>query len=154
MKLPELKIGTLIPKYPVIQGGMAVRLSTSRLAAAVANAGGIGLIAATGMSEEELRSEIRNARKLSQGIIGINIMFAYSEFELLTKTAIDEGIDLIVQGAGFSRDIFIWCNESKTPLVPIVSSAKLAATSEKLGASAVVVEGKDAGGHLGTDRGV
>ena len=57
-------------------------------------------------------------------------------------------------GAGFSRDIFKWCNESGTPFVPIVSSAKLAATSEKLGASAVVVEGKDAGGHLGTDRGV
>jgi NAD(P)H-dependent flavin oxidoreductase YrpB (nitropropane dioxygenase family) len=55
VKLPELKIGTLIPKYPVIQGGMAVRLSTSRLAAAVANAGGIGLIAATGMSEEETK---------------------------------------------------------------------------------------------------
>lgn len=154
VKLPELKIGSLVPKYPIIQGGMAVRLSTSRLAAAVANAGGIGLIAATGMSEMELRDEIRNARKLSNGIIGINIMFAYSEFELLSKTAIDEGIDLIVQGAGFSRDIFKWCNESGTPLVPIVSSAKLAATSEKLGASAVVVEGKDAGGHLGTDRGV
>ena len=154
VKLPELKIGSLIPKYPIIQGGMAVRLSTSRLAAAVANAGGIGLIAATGMSEMELRDEIRNAKKLSKGIIGINIMFAYSEFELLTKTAIEEGIDLIVQGAGFSRDIFKWCKESGTPFVPIVSSAKLAATSEKLGASAVVVEGKDAGGHLGTDRGV
>lgn len=154
MKLPELKIGSLIPKYPIIQGGMAVRLSTSRLAAAVANAGGIGLIAATGMGEQELREEIRAARKLSKGIIGINIMFAYSEFELLTKTAIEEGIDLIVQGAGFSRDIFKWCKESGTPFVPIVSSGKLAATSEKLGASAVVVEGKDAGGHLGTDRGV
>ncbi len=154
VKLPELKIGSLIPKYPIIQGGMAVRLSTSRLAAAVANAGGIGLIAATGMGEQELREEIRAARKLSKGIIGINIMFAYSEFELLTKTAIEEGIDLIVQGAGFSRDIFKWCKESGTPFVPIVSSGKLAATSEKLGASAVVVEGKDAGGHLGTDRGV
>lgn len=154
MKLPELKIGSLIPKYPIIQGGMAVRISTSRLAAAVANAGGIGLIAATGMSEEELRNEIRNARKLSKGIIGINIMFAYSEFELLTKTAIDEGIDLIVQGAGFSRDIFKWCTEANIPFVPIVSSGKLAVLSEKLGATAVVVEGKDAGGHLGTDRGI
>jgi hypothetical protein len=67
--------------------------------------------------KKKLRSEIRNARKLSQGIIGINIMFAYSEFELLTKTAIDEGIDLIVQGAGFSEiflsgvmsQILPWC---------------------------------------------
>ena len=152
MKLPELKIGSLIPKYPIIQGGMAVRLSTSRLAAAVANAGGIGIIAATGMSEQELREEIRTARKLTDGIIGINIMFAYTHFEKLTKTAIEEGIDLIIQGAGFSRDIFKWCKESSTEFVPIVSSAKLAQTSEKLGASAVVVEGKEAGGHLGTDR--
>ncbi len=106
MKLPELKIGSLIPKYPIIQGGMAVRLLTSRLAAAVVNAGGIGLIAATGMSEAELRDEIRNARKLSKGIIGINIMFAYSEFELLTKTAIEEGIDLIVRGGWFFQRYF------------------------------------------------
>lgn len=154
VKLPELKIGSLSPKYPIIQGGMAVRISTSRLAAAVAEAGGIGLIAATGMTPEELRDEIRKARKLTQGIIGINIMYAYSEFELITKTAIEEGVDLIVQGAGFSRDIFKWCKESGTPFVPIVSSGKLASTSEKLGASAVIVEGKDAGGHLGTDRGV
>lgn len=154
MKLPELKIGSLTPKYPIIQGGMAVRISTSRLAAAVAEAGGIGLIAATGMEEQELRDEIRNARKLTKGIIGINIMYAYSQFEMITKTAIEEGIDLIVQGAGFSRDIFKWCKDSGTPFVPIVSSGKLAATSEKLGASAVVVEGKDAGGHLGTDRDV
>ena len=152
MKLPRLEIGSLTPEYPIIQGGMAIRLSTSRLAAAVANAGGIGLIAATGMSEEELRSEIREARKLTQGIIGINIMFAYSHFESIVKTAIDEGIDLIVQGAGFSRDIFKWCKDAGVAFVPIVSSAKLGQTSEKLGASALVVEGKEAGGHLGTDR--
>ena len=151
-RLPKLKIGKLEPKYPIIQGGMAVRLSTADLAAAVANAGGIGLIAATGMEESELREEIKKARKLSGGIIGINIMFAYSHFEQLTKAAIDEGIDLIVQGAGFSRDIFKWCKDSGTEFVPIVSSAKLAKTSERLGASAVVVEGKEAGGHLGTDR--
>ncbi len=150
--LPELVIGKLQPKYPIIQGGMAVRLSTADLAAAVANAGGIGLIAATGMDEQELREEIRKARSLTDGIIGINIMFAYSHFELIVKVAIDEGIDLIVQGAGFSRDIFKWCKESNTEFVPIVASAKLAKTSEKLGAAAVVVEGKEAGGHLGTDR--
>lgn len=152
MKLPELQIGRLKPKYPIIQGGMAVRLSTAKLAAAVANAGGIGLIAATGMSEEELRREIREARKNSDGIIGINVMFAYTHFEKVVKTALDEGIDLIVQGAGFSRDIFKWCQDTITELVPIVSTAKLAKTAEKLGASAVVVEGKEAGGHLGTSE--
>ncbi len=152
MKFPELKIGNLIPTYPIIQGGMAVRLSTSRLAAAVANAGGIGLIAASGMEVEELRQEIRRAKEKSKGIIGINIMFAVRSFKDLVFAALEEGIDLIVQGAGFSRDIFGWCGEAKTPLVSIVSSSKLAKIAENLGASAVVAEGKEAGGHLGTDQ--
>lgn len=151
MKLPKLKIDSLEPSYPIIQGGMAIRLSTSQLAAAVANAGGIGLIAATGMSPQELRDEIANARRLSKGIIGINIMFASSDFEILTKVAIEEKVDLIVQGAGFSRDIFKWCREAGIPFVPIVASGKLAAMSERLGASALVVEGKEAGGHLGSE---
>lgn len=152
MKFPELKIGHLLPKYPIIQGGMAVRLSTSRLAAAVADAGCIGLIAASGMEIEELRREIRQAKEKSKGIIGINIMFAVSRFKELVYTALEEGIDLIVQGAGFSRDIFSWCANAKTPLVSIVSTPKLAQIAQSLGAAAVVVEGKEAGGHLGTDE--
>lgn len=152
MKLPVLKIGDLIPKYPIIQGGMAVRLSTSRLAAAVAEAGGIGLIAASGMEQQELREEIRKAKNTTEGIVGINIMFAVSRFKELVSAALEEGIDLIVQGAGFSRDIFSWCADAKTPLVSIVSTPKLAKIAETLGAAAVVVEGKEAGGHLGTDE--
>lgn len=154
MKLPELKIGTKIAKIPIVQGGMAIRLSTARLAAAVANEGGIGLIAASGMSHDELRYEIRLARSLTKGIIGINIMFAARDFAAVVKTAIAEGIDLIVAGAGFSRDIFGLGRESGTPVVPIVSSVKLAKISERLGAAAIVVEGKEAGGHLGTDTSI
>jgi NAD(P)H-dependent flavin oxidoreductase YrpB (nitropropane dioxygenase family) len=78
-------------------------------------------------------------------------MVAASDFAGIVRTAIDAGIDLIVAGAGFSRDIFGLGKESQTPIVPIVSSVKLAKISEKLGASAIVVEGKEAGGHLGTD---
>ena len=153
MKLPELRIANLVAKVPIIQGGMAIRLSTARLAAAVANEGGIGLIAASGMPFDELRYEIQLARKLSPtGIIGINAMVAASGFAGLVKTAIEEGIDLIVAGAGFSRDMFGMGKESGTPIVPIVSSAKLARISEGLGAAAVIVEGNEAGGHLGTDR--
>lgn len=153
MKLPELKIGKLVAKVPIVQGGMAIRLSTARLAAAVANEGGIGLIAASGMPFDELRYEIRLARKLSpHGIIGINIMVAAREFKGVVATAIEEGIDLVVAGAGFSRDMFAWGKESGTPIVPIVSSAKLAKISQTLGAAAVVVEGAEAGGHLGTNR--
>lgn len=152
MKLPELRIGNLVAKVPIIQGGMAIRLSTARLASAVAEEGGIGLIAASGMALDELRHEIRLARSLTKGIIGINAMVAARQFADLVKTAIDEGIDLVVAGAGFSRDMFGLGKESGTPIVPIVSSVKLAKISEMLGASAVVVEGKEAGGHLGTDR--
>lgn len=152
MQLPALTIGKLVARIPIIQGGMATRISTSRLAAAVANEGGIGIIAATGMSSEELVREIRAARVLSDGIIGVNVLFAVRNFALLVKTALDEGIDLVISGAGFSRDMFKWGKETKTPIVPVVSSAKLAMMAEKLGASAVVVEGKEAGGHLGTDR--
>ena len=108
MKLPVLKIGDLTAEVPIIQGGMAIRLSTARLAAAVAQEGGIGLIAASGMAFDELRKEIRLARKLTggKGIIGINAMVAAREFLGLITTAAEEKIDLIVAGAGFSRDIF------------------------------------------------
>lgn len=156
MNLPTLKIGKLVAKIPIIQGGMAIRLSTSRLAAAVANEGGIGLIAASGMSVEELRGEIRNARKLTngKGIIGINCMVAAREFLTLVTTAAQEKIDLIVAGAGFSRDVFEIGRKYNVEIVPIVSTARLAKIAESLGASAIVVEGTEAGGHLGTQRSV
>ncbi len=152
MKLSELKIGNVVVPIPIIQGGMAVRISTAPLAAAVANEGGIGVIAGTGMTLDELKAEIREARKLTQGVIGVNVLFAVKEFADLVKTAIHEGIDLVISGAGFSRDMFTWGNENDVPIVPIVSSARLAKLAEKMGASAVIVEGKEAGGHLGTDR--
>ena len=135
---------------------MAIRLSTARLAAAVANEGGIGLIAASGMEEQELRTEIRLARKLTngKGIIGINCMVAARAFKNLIVTAAQEGVDLIVAGAGFSRDIFAVGREYNVAVVPIVSSVKLAKISEKLGASAIVVEGTEAGGHLGTQQSI
>lgn len=152
MKLPQLKIGNLMPKFPVIQGGMALRVSTAPLVAAVANAGGIGVLGATGMSVEELREEIRKARSLSSGPLGVNIMFAIKNFPQLVRTAIEEKIDVIFTGAGFSRDVFSWGQKSGVPIVSIVSSVKLAVIAERLGASAVVVEGTEAGGHLGTDK--
>ncbi|MFA5839746.1 MAG: nitronate monooxygenase [Candidatus Margulisiibacteriota bacterium] len=155
MKLPELKIADFVAKVPIIQGGMAIRISTGKLAGAVAAAGGIGVIGASGMSFDELREEIKIARNLAKGgVIGINIMFAAREFWGIVRTAIQEKIDLIFTGAGFSRDIFKAGLDTKTPIVPIVSSARLAQTSERCGATAVVVEGKEAGGHLGTDRSI
>ena len=152
MDFPTLKIGDLAPRYPIIQGGMAVRVSTAPLVSAVADAGGIGVIGATGMSAEELREEIRKARSLTRGIIGVNIMFAIRNFAELAAAAFKERIDVIFTGAGFSRDIFDWGRECGIPVVSIVSSARLAKLAEKLGAAAVVAESGDAGGHLGTER--
>lgn len=156
MNLPVLKIGDKVATIPIVQGGMAIRLSTARLAAAVAREGGIGLIAASGMPFEELRKEIRLARKLSEGkgLIGINAMVAARAFLGLITTAAEEKIDLIVAGAGFSRDMFAVGREYGVAIVPIVSSLKLAKISEKLGAAAIVVEGTEAGGHLGTQRSI
>jgi len=107
------------------------------------------------MAFDELRKEIALARQLARGgIVGINIMFAAREFWGIVQTAIQAKIDLIITGAGFSRDIFKVGRDGNTPIVSIVSSARLAETAQKLGAAAVVVEGKEAGGHLGTDRSV
>ncbi|MFP4021121.1 MAG: NAD(P)H-dependent flavin oxidoreductase [Halanaerobium sp.] len=152
MKLPELQIADLKAKLPIIQGGMAIRVSMAELAAAVANEGGIGVIGASVMTPQELKSEIKKARKLSDGLIGVNIMFAAAGFSELLKASVEAGIDCIISGAGFSRDMFGVGKETDTPVIPIVSSLKLARISQKLGAAAVVVEGGNAGGHLGSDE--
>ena len=156
MKLPVLKIGNIVAEVPIVQGGMAIRLSTARLAAAGASEGGIGLIAASGMKFDELRKEIRLARELTggKGIIGINAMVAAREFLGLITTAAEEKVDLIVAGAGFSRDMFAVGRKYGVAIVPIVSSVKLAKIAEQLGASAIVAEGTEAGGHLGTQQSI
>jgi len=153
MKLPQLKIGDLVARIPIIQGGMAIRISTGKLAGEVAAAGGIGMIGASGLDFDELANEIKIAKERAQGgLVGINIMFAAREFWGIVKTAVQEKIDLVFTGAGFSRDIFKYGKENAVPIVPIVSSARLAKTADQCGAAAIVVEGKEAGGHLGTDR--
>lgn len=137
-----------------MQGGMGVGISLSGLASAVANAGGIGIISGTGISIEELRLHIRKARASikGEGYIGVNVLFAMNDFAEKMKAAIEEKVDFIISGAGISRDMYNWGKESGTPVISIVSSARLAKMSERLGASAVVVEGNEAGGHLGTER--
>ena len=147
-----LSFGNISVPVPIIQGGMGVRISMAELAAAVANEGGIGVIAGTGLTPEELVQEIRKARKMTKGIIGVNVLFAASQFANLVQAAMEEGIDLVISGAGFSRDMFKWGKKYNTPIVPVVSSDKFAMLAERFGAAAVVVEGKEAAGHLGTDR--
>lgn len=171
----DLVIGDLRAKLPIIQGGMGVAISLSGLASAVANEGGIGMIsaAAIGMKEPDymknfraankraLRNEIQQARSLSNGIIGVNIMIALTDHEDLIKVAIDEKVDLIVMGAGLPLKIPGVIAEAgyknfHTKLVIKVSSAKAAklifqywASKYTIVPDAVVVEGPLAGGHLG-----
>ncbi len=169
--MKPLHIGSLIARIPIIQGGMGIGISLSGLAAAVANEGGIGVIATAGigMSEPDffkssfeanlraLRKEIRKAREMTKGILGVNIMVALSDFADLVKAAIEEGIDIIFSGAGLPLNLPQFLPEhAKTLLAPIVSSGRAASIISKKWSEkyhrlpdAVVVEGPKAGGHLG-----
>ncbi|MEG0235549.1 NAD(P)H-dependent flavin oxidoreductase [Cetobacterium sp.] len=150
-----MKIGDLNIEVPIIQGGMGIRASMSRLASAVANQGGVGVISGTAIPAEEFRAEIRKAKEMiieKGGALGVNIMVAASNFAEAVKVSIEEKVDMIICGAGFSRDIFETVKGTGVKIVPIVSSLKLAKIAEKLGADAIVVEGGNAGGHLGTDK--
>lgn len=170
-KFKELIIGNLKASIPVIQGGMGVRISLSGLASSVANEGGIGIIAtaAIGIHEPDvstnfleanirvLRKEIQKARTLTDGIIGVNIMVALTNYADMVRTAIEEKIDIIFSGAGLPLSLPGYLSEgSTTKLVPIVSSGRAAMIICKnwikkynYTPDAIVVEGPKAGGHLG-----
>jgi nitronate monooxygenase len=173
--MDALRIGDIEVKLPIIQGGMGVAISLSGLASAVANEGGIGIIsaAAIGMNEPDyiknsveankrgLQKEIRKARSLTKGVIGVNIMMALTDHENLIKVSVEEGVDIIVLGAGLPLRIPGMLAEAglknfHTKLAVKVSSAKAAklifqywSNKYQLIPDAVVVEGPMAGGHLG-----
>ena len=169
---PSLKIGNLTARTPIIQGGMGVGISLSGLASAVAEAGGIGIIAANaiGMIEKDyykdgraanlraLRKEIRKARKKTDGVLGVNIMVAVNDFHELMDVSIEEKIDLIVMGAGLPiKDLPVEkMRENNVKAVPIVSSVRATELIFRMWKKiyndvpdAVVFEGPLAGGHIG-----
>ncbi len=178
MAMPGLKIGELFAKFPVIQGGMGVGISLAGLASAAAEEGGIGVISAAGIgmlepdfnrnykeaNQRALRSEIRKARQMTKGIIGINTMVALTDFDDLVKISVEEGVDLVIMGAGLplkAAELIPAAEPGKkaTYAVPIVSSARAAELIFKYWAQhynripdAVIVEGPLAGGHLGFKR--
>jgi nitronate monooxygenase len=171
MKIPKLDIRGLIATVPIIQGGMGIGVSGSRLASGVANEGGIGVISGVNIGYLEhdyrenplaanlraLRSEIRKARELSpKGIIGLNLMVAINHYNEMVKAAVEEGIDLIISGAGLPMKLPELVKGTKTRIAPIVSSAKAAKLLLKFWdshydktADLIIVEGPEAGGHLG-----
>ncbi|HAF29192.1 MAG TPA: nitronate monooxygenase [Bacteroidales bacterium] len=170
-----LQIGNLKVNLPIIQGGMGVAISLSGLASAVANAGGIGVISAVaiGMTEPDymknyreankraLRKEIRKARSLTDGVLGVNLMVAVTDYEELFTVALEEKIDVIILGAGLPLKLPQYVIEKgfeniHTKFIPKVSSAKAAkvifsywAKNFNFVPDAVIVEGPMAGGHLG-----
>lgn len=172
--MKAFNIGDLQINVPIIQGGMGIGISLSGLAAAVANQGGVGVISAVGIGMFEkdfarnfihaniraLKREINLAREKTNGVIGVNIMVALTNFSDLVKTAISEKADIIFSGAGLPLNLpSFLTNDSKTKLVPIVSSGRAAALICKKWKEvynylpdAIVVEGPKAGGHLGFKR--
>lgn len=155
-ELPPLKVAGFTARLPIIQGGMAVRVSLHNLAGNVAKEGGVGIIAISGMLDpQEVKDEIRKARAIAGpgGVIGVNIMGVIGRFKELVKAAVEEKVDLIIQGAGFRTDIFDLTRDAGVPVFSIASSVKVAQKAEASGASAIVIEGADAGGHLGFPHG-
>lgn len=171
MAIKPLKIGDLSIPIPIIQGGMGIGVSKSRLAAAVANAGGVGVIsgAQIGWQEDDfdknplrancraLRSEIKKAKAAAPtGIIGLNLMVAMQNYAEFVKVAVEEKVDMIISGAGIPLDLPGFVRGSNVKIVPIVSSLRGAKLILKRWQKkyertpdAIVVEGAKAGGHLG-----
>ncbi|WP_297439441.1 nitronate monooxygenase family protein [uncultured Clostridium sp.] len=171
MDIKPLKIGNLVAKLPIIQGGMGVGVSLSRLAGAVAKCGGIGVISAAQPGYKELdfeksnfkaniralKKHIKIAKENSNGgIIGVNIMVAMTNYSKFVMAAIEGGADLIISGAGLPKELPNIAKEYNIKLAPIVSSIKGARVILKMwdrhsgvAPDMVVVEGPKAGGHLG-----
>ncbi len=135
-------------RYPLIQGGMA-NIATAQLAAAVSNAGGLGLVGAGGMSVEMLRDNIRRCRELTPNRFGVNLMLMHPLIEEMAKLVVEERVDFVTTGAGNpAKYIEAWKAAGMT-VVPVVPSVALAKRMERAGADAVIVEGSEAGGHIG-----
>jgi nitronate monooxygenase len=169
-EIPSLKIGDLEINPPIIQGGMGVRVSRSRLASAVANEGCVGVIASVGLGDYEntaiakfvevnndaLKDEIRKCRANSKGVIGVNVMVVLSNYEDLVKICVEEKVDIIICGSGLPMDLPKLTEGSNIKLIPIVSSARALniivrkwKQNYNRVPDAVIVEGPLAGGHLG-----
>lgn len=169
--MKELKIGDKIAKLPIIQGGMGVGVSLSRLAGAVAKEGGIGIISTAQIgfdepdfdtnpleaNERAIQKHIKKAKELSNGgIVGVNVMVALKHYAQHVKAAVKAKADVIISGAGLPIHLPKLVEGSNTKIAPIVSSAKAASIilrlwekNDKRTADFIVIEGPKAGGHLG-----
>lgn len=135
-------------KYPVIQGGMAW-IADAELAAAVSNAGGLGLIAAMNSNGEQLREQIRKAKELTDKPFGVNLMLMSPFIDEAVKVVCEEKIPVVTTGAGNPAKYMEMLKNADVKVIPVVASVALAVMVERMGASAVVAEGCESGGHVG-----
>ena len=135
-------------EYPIIQGGMAW-VAEHHLAAAVSEAGGLGLIGGANAPAEVVRNEIREARKLTSKPFGVNVMLMSPHAEDIAKVVVEEGIKVVTTGAGSPEKYMKMWKEAGIVVIPVVASVALARRMERTGADAVVAEGTESGGHIG-----
>ena len=135
-------------EYPIIQGGMAW-VADHHIAAAVSEAGGLGLIAAANAPAEWVREQIREAKKLTDKPFGVNIMLMSPNADEVAKIVVEEGIKVITTGAGSPEKYMEAWKAAGVKVIPVVASVALARRMERCGADAVVAEGTESGGHIG-----
>lgn len=135
-------------EYPVIQGGMAW-VAEHHLAAAVSNAGGLGLIGAASAPGEWVREQIRAARKLTDKPFGVNIMLMSPYADEVARVIVEEGVQVVTTGAGSPEKYMKQWKEAGVKVIPVVASTALARRMARCGADALVAEGCEAGGHIG-----
>jgi enoyl-[acyl-carrier protein] reductase II len=134
--------------YPIFQGGMAW-VAEHRLAAAVSNAGGLGIIAAANAPSEVILNEIKECQKLTNNPFAVNIMLLSDNVDEVAQMVIDEGVKVVTTGAGNPGKYMQKWKDAGIVVIPVVASSALAIMMERAGADAVIAEGCEAGGHIG-----
>ena len=135
-------------EYPILQGGMAW-VSEANLAAAVSNAGGLGIISAMNVDAEHVRAEIRKCKSLTNKNFGVNIMLMSPFAADVAKVVVEEGVAVVTTGAGSPAKYMKEWLDAGIKVIPVVASVALAMRMEQYGASAVIAEGCESGGHVG-----
>lgn len=136
-------------KHPIIQGGMAW-VAEHQLAAAVSNAGGLGIIGAASAPAEIVREEIRKCKELTDKPFGVNIMLLNPNADEVAQVVVEEGVRVVTTGAGNPAKYMEKFKANNVVVIPVVASVGLAKLMERCGADAVVVEGMESGGHIGS----
>ena len=145
----KTEITTLLDiAYPIIQGGMAW-VATSELAAAVSEAGGLGIIGAGGAPASWVREQIRQVKEKTDKLFGVNLMLMNPEADAIAAIIAEEKVEVVTTGAGNPEKYMQMWKEAGVKVIPVVASVALARRMERAGADAVIAEGTESGGHIG-----